>query len=54
MREPKNNFIGVKVTDTDVKLIAALQKKMGADTESEIIRKGIAALAREQKVKVPA
>ena len=54
MKEPKNNFKGVKLTDSDVKLIAAIQKKMEADTESEVIRKGIAALAREQKVKVPA
>jgi hypothetical protein len=54
MKELKNNFKGVKVTDTDVKLIAALQERIGAETESEVIRKGIAALARELKVKVPA
>jgi len=54
MKELKNNFKGVKVTDTDVKLIAALQEKIGAETESEVIRKGIAALAREHKVEVPA
>ena len=54
MRELKSNFKGVKVTDADVKLIAALQKKIAVDTESEVFRKGLHALAREEKVTVPA
>lgn len=47
----KDKFVGFKATDTDEKLIAGMQEKLGADTKSEAIREIIRAHAVVMKVK---
>ena len=44
----------VRLSEKDAKLIGVLQEKIGIESEGEILRRGIAALAREYKVKVAA
>jgi hypothetical protein len=52
MKELKTNFKAVKMTDSDAKLVAALQEDMGAETESEVFREAIHELARLRKVRI--
>jgi hypothetical protein len=54
MRERLKNYVGVKVTDTDVRRLEALRTKLNVENDSEVLRELLRAGAKRYKVEVPA
>ena len=49
-KELRSNFIGVKATDTELKLAVAIQEKLGEKTLSDAVRKSVVFYAKHLKV----